>query len=396
VGSNRRRFEPIALATIAALALNACGSPTPPAPQVITDKGDPFSDLLVPRLQSSVTDGAVGVPVDSPVTVSAGDGVLGAVAMVSEEGDSVAGRLSPDGLTWATAEPLGYNEQYILTAEALGLGGVARNRVTFETQSPENLTMPYVLPNDGEVVGVGQPVAIRFDEDIPNRLSAQQGITVTTNPPVEGAFYWLNNREVRWRPASYWKPGTTVDVAVNTYGVDLGDGLFGQENVTTHFTIGDVVIATADDDTKTLSVRRNGEVVKTMPISMGKDSTPTDNGAYIIGDRYSHLIMDSSTYGVPVNSPNGYRLEVDWATQMSYSGIYVHSAPWSVGSQGRSNVSHGCLNVSPGNAIWFYDNTKRGDIVEVINTVGPTLSGTDGLGDWNIPWEQWRAGNAST
>jgi lipoprotein-anchoring transpeptidase ErfK/SrfK len=396
VGSNRRRFEPIALATIAALALNACGSPTPPAPQVITDKGDPFSDLLVPRLQSSVTDGAVGVPVDSPVTVSAGDGVLGAVAMVSEEGGSVAGRLSPDGLTWATAEPLGYNEQYILTAEALGLGGVARNRVTFETQSPENLTMPYVLPNDGEVVGVGQPVAIRFDEDIPNRLSAQQGITVTTNPPVEGAFYWLNNREVRWRPASYWKPGTTVDVAVNTYGVDLGDGLFGQENVTTHFTIGDVVIATADDDTKTLSVRRNGEVVKTMPISMGKDSTPTDNGAYIIGDRYSHLIMDSSTYGVPVNSPNGYRLEVDWATQMSYSGIYVHSAPWSVGSQGRSNVSHGCLNVSPGNAIWFYDNTKRGDIVEVINTVGPTLSGTDGLGDWNIPWEQWRAGNAST
>jgi len=186
------------------------------------------------------------------VTVSAGDGVLGAVAMVSEEGDSVAGRLSPDGLTWATAEPLGYNEQYILTAEALGLGGVARNRVTFETQSPENLTMPYVLPNDGEVVGVGQPVAIRFDEDIPNRLSAQQAITVTTNPPVEGAFYWLNNREVRWRPASYWKPGTTVDVAVNTYGVDLGDGLFGQENVTTHFTIGDVVIATADDDTKTL------------------------------------------------------------------------------------------------------------------------------------------------
>jgi lipoprotein-anchoring transpeptidase ErfK/SrfK len=144
-----------------------------------------------------------------------------------------------------------------------------------------------------------------------------------------------------------------------------------------------------------MTVRRNGEVVKTMPISMGKNSTPTDNGAYIIGDRYAHLIMDSSTYGVPVNSPNGYRLEVDWATQMSYSGIYVHSAPWSVGSQGYSNVSHGCLNVSPSNAVWFYDNTKRGDIVEVVNTVGPTLSGADGLGDWNIPWEQWQAGNAS-
>jgi lipoprotein-anchoring transpeptidase ErfK/SrfK len=386
----------IAIAVASAAALAACSSTSPPpAPQVITDKGDPYSDLLVPRLQSSVTDGAVGVPLDSPVTVSAGDGVLGAVTMINEDGDAVAGQLSPDGLTWSTAEQLGYNKQYTLTAEALGLGGVARNRMTFETQSPENLTMPYVMPNDGEVVGIGQPIAIRFDEDIPNRLAAQKAITVRTAPPVEGALYWLNNREVRWRPAQYWKPGTKVDVAVNTYGVDLGDGLFGQEDITTRFTIGDEVVATADDNTKTLTVRRNGDVIKTMPISMGKDSTPTDNGAYIIGDRYSHLIMDSSTYGVPVNSPNGYRLEVDWATQMSYSGIYVHSAPWSVGSQGSTNVSHGCLNVSPSNAVWFYDNTKRGDIVEVINTAGPTLSGTDGLGDWNIPWEQWRTGNAS-
>jgi lipoprotein-anchoring transpeptidase ErfK/SrfK len=388
----------VAIAVVSAAALAACTSTTPapaPQPQVITDKADPYSDLLVPRLQSSVTDGAVGVPVDSPVTVSAGDGVLGAVTMINEDGDPVAGQLSPDGLTWSTAEQLGYNKQYTLSAEALGLGGVARNRMTFETQSPENLTMPYVMPNDGEVVGIGQPIAIRFDEDIPNRLAAQKAITVRADPPVEGAFYWLNNREVRWRPAQYWKPGTKVAVAVNTYGVDLGDGLFGQENVTTRFSIGDEVIATADDNTKTMTVRRNGEVIKTMPISMGKDSTPTDNGAYIIGDRYSHLIMDSSTYGVPVNSPNGYRLEVDWATQMSYSGIYVHSAPWSVGSQGRTNVSHGCLNVSPSNAVWFYDNTKRGDIVEVVNTVGPTLPGTDGLGDWNIPWEQWRTGNAS-
>ena len=37
---------------------------------------------------------------------------------------------------------------------------------------------------------------------------------------------------------------------------------------------------------------------------------------------------------------------------------------------------------------------KRGDIVEVLNTTGPTLSGTDGLGDWNIPWDTWKAGNA--
>jgi lipoprotein-anchoring transpeptidase ErfK/SrfK len=317
------------------------------------------------------------------------------VTMTNQDGATVPGKLSPDGLTWATSEPLGYNKRYTLNAQSLGLGGVTSRQMTFETHSPENLTMPYVLPNDGETVGIGQPIAVRFDENIPDRVAAERAIKVTSNPKVEGAFYWLSNREVRWRPQNYWKPGTTVDVAVNTYGVDLGDGLFGQENVTTHFTIGDEVIATADDNTKTLTVRVNGEVVKTMPISMGKNSTPTNNGTYIIGDRLSHMVMDSSTYGVPSNSPNGYRTEVDYATQMSYSGIYVHAAPWSVGSQGYSNVSHGCLNVSTSNAQWFYNNTKRGDIVEVVNTVGSVLPGTDGLGDWNVPWEQWRAGNAN-
>ena len=228
------------------LGLSACNSTPapPPQPQTITDKGTPFGDLLVPKLTASVTDGAVGVTVDAPVTVAAEDGVLGAVTMTNEEGSTIAGQLSKDGLRWATTEPLGYNEKYTLNAQSLGLAGVTSRSMTFETHSPENLTMPYLLPGDGEVVGVGQPVAIRFDENISNRLAAEKAITVTTNPPVEGAFYWLNNREVRWRPQAYWKPGTTVDVAVNTYGVDLGDGLFGQENVTTHFTIGDEVIAT--------------------------------------------------------------------------------------------------------------------------------------------------------
>ena len=393
---NRRWLTVIALVPAVVLGLSACSSNSaPPPPQVITDKGTPFGDLLLPKLTASVKDGDVGVSVDSPVTVSAEDGVLGAVSMVNEDGSPVEGKLSKDGLQWATSEPLGYNKQYTLTAESLGLGGATTRQMTFETHSPENLTMAYVVPSEGEVVGVGQPVAVQFDENIPNRLAAQQSIKITTNPPVEGAFYWLNNREVRWRPAAYWKPGTKVEVAVNTYGVDLGDGLFGQENITTHFSIGDEVISRVDDNTKTLTVTRNGEVIKTMPVSMGKNSTPTNNGTYIVGDRRSHMVMDSSTYGVPTNSPNGYRTEVDWATQISYSGIYVHAAPWSVGSQGYSNVSHGCINVSSSNGQWFYDNSKRGDVVEIVNTVGSTLPGTEGLGDWNIPWSQWKTGNAS-
>lgn len=382
--------------TTVGTTLSACHSTSSTQPvTVIADKGTPYGDLLIPQLRASVRDDAVGVMINKPVTVQASSGVLGEVSLINGSGIEVQGRLSPDGISWSTTEALDYNKQYTLSAQSLGLGGITTETMTFTTQSPANLTMPMLLPASDDVIGVGQPIAVRFDENIPNRLAAQRAITVVTDPPVEGAFYWLNNREVRWRPEHYWTPGTTITVAVNTYGVDLGDGLFGMKNVTTRMTVGDEVIAIADDETKTLTVRRNGEIVRTMPLSMGKNSTPTDNGVYIIGDRFSHLVMDSSTYGVPTNSPDGYRIDVNYATQMSYSGIFVHSAPWSVGSQGRSNVSHGCLNVSPSDALWFFTNTKRGDIVKVVNTVGSTLSGVDGLGDWNIPWRQWKAGNAN-
>lgn len=382
------------LVTAAMMGLSACGQQDA-GPKVLAGKGTPYGDLLVPKLTATVTDGAVGIPVDQPITVTAQGGVLGQVSMIDDEGEAVPGELSPDGLSWSATEPLNYNKRYTITARSFGLGGIATESINFKSHSPANLTMPYLSPSDGQVVGVGQPIAVRFDENIPDRAAAQKAITVTTDPPVQGAFYWLSNREVRWRPQEFWEPGTTVTVKVDTFGVDLGEGLYGQENLSSSFTIGDRLIATADDDTKMLTIRRNGEVVKTMPTSMGKDSTPTNNGIFTIGDRYQHLIMDSSTYGVPSNSPNGYRLEVDWATQMSYSGIYVHSAPWSVGAQGSENTSHGCLNVSPENAQWFYNNTKRGDVVEVRGTVGSVLSGVEGLGDWNIPWEQWKAGNAN-
>ena len=375
------------------LGLSGCGS-RDSGPQVLVGKGTPYGNLLVPKLTATVEDGAVGVPVDQPITLSVQGGVLGTVSMLDQEGEAVEGVMSPDGLSWSATEPLGYNERYTITAQSLGLGGIVSEAINFKSHSPANLTMPYLSPGDGSVVGVGQPIAVRFDESIPDRAAAEKAITVVTDPPVEGAFYWLSNSEVRWRPQNFWEPGTRVTVKVNTYGVDLGEGLYGQENLSSSFSIGDRLIATADDNTKMLTIRRNGEVVKTMPISMGKDSTPTNNGTFIIGDRYQRLIMDSSTYGVPTNSPEGYRLEVDWATQMSYSGIYVHSAPWSVGSQGSANTSHGCLNVSPENAKWFYNNTKRGDVVEVQGTVGSVLSGVEGLGDWNIPWAQWKAGNA--
>lgn len=359
-----------------------------------------YDDLLKPGVEitewnnQALINDAVGIQPGAPIKVRASEGALTNVRIAKADGSPVRGAMSADGTEWISGEPLGYNRSYTLTADAAGVGGATTKEVSFTTRAPNNLTQAYLTPSNGETVGVGQPVAVKFDEPIKNRRAAQNAINITTDPPVQGAFYWISDTEVRWRPAEYWKPGTTVNVAVNVYGIDLGGGLFGQENLKSSFKVGRSMLITADDKTKDVTFVQDGKVIRTMPTSMGKDGTPTDNGIYLVSDKHDNLIMDSSTYGVPVGSADGYRTPVDYATRMSYSGIFFHSAPWSVWAQGNTNTSHGCLNLSPDNALWVMKNTLRGDPVVVKNTVGGTLSGTDGLGDWNIPWAVWSKGNA--
>lgn len=359
-----------------------------------------FGDLLMPGLEITewaerpLVDQAVGVQPGAPITVQASEGALTNVRIDKVDGTPLRGTLSEDATRWTSAEPLGYGRNYTVQADAKGVGGTSTKRVSFTTRAPANLTQAYLTPSNGETVGVGQPVAVKFDEPILDRKAAQRAISITANPPVEGAFYWISDTEVRWRPKDYWKPGTAVSVAVNTYGIDLGDGLFGQENLKADFKVGRSMIVTADDRTKQVVFNRDGKDIRTMPTSMGKPGTETDNGVYLVSDKHDHIIMDSSTYGVPVGSADGYRTPVDYATRMSYSGIFFHSAPWSVWAQGNTNTSHGCLNLSPDDALWVMQNTLRGDPVIVKNTAGGTLSGTDGLGDWNVPWEVWSKGNA--
>lgn len=342
-----------------------------------------------PKPVANVEDGAEEWSVLDPVTVEIDGAKLDSVEMTNDEGKEVAGELSEDGTSWTTTENLGYGRTYTLEAKA----GEEELSSSFQTVVPTTMTYGYLSPQEGSTVGVGQPIAIRFDEPIADRHAAQEAIKVTTEPAVEGAFYWLNNSEVRWRPAEYWPSGTTVNVEVDIYGKDLGNGYYGQENNSTNFTIGDRVVAIADDATKTMTIERNGVVENSMPISMGSGTWPTPNGTYMIGDQHQNMVMDSTTYGLALED-GGYKTPVKYATQMSYSGIYVHGAPWSVWAQGSQNVSHGCINVTDANAAWFQQNTKRGDIVIVKNTIGGTLPGTDGLGDWNIPWETWKKGNA--
>ncbi|MDO5373827.1 MAG: Ig-like domain-containing protein [Corynebacterium glutamicum] len=340
----------------------------------------------------SVDDGDEDVdPSESVIVKSMGDG-LSKVTMTNEEGYEVESELSDDGRSWTTAETLGYNRTY--TIKATDKNGETAT-ASFSTATPAATTNVALSPLADSVVGVGQTIGFRFGSPVKDRQAAQDAITVTTSPKVEGGFYWLNNSELRWRPAEYWEPGTEVTVEADIYGKDLGGGVWGETDNATNFTIGDKVEAVADDATKTMSVYKNGELLRTMPVSFGRDTSEwaTPNGTYIIGDRNESMIMDSTTFGLGYEE-GGYRTPVQYATQMSYSGIYVHAAPWSVGAQGSYNTSHGCINVSTENAQWFQETVKRGDIVTVKNTIGETLSGYDGLGDWNIPWSEWSKGNA--
>lgn len=382
----------LAVLAIGSLALTGCTIERSDAQEQSSQQSTEVEAEEAQAPVISVDDGDEDVdPSESVIVKSMGDG-LSKVTMTNEEGYEVESELSDDGRSWTTAETLGYNRTY--TIKATDKNGETAT-ASFSTATPAATTNVALSPLADSVVGVGQTIGFRFGSPVKDRQAAQDAITVTTSPKVEGGFYWLNNSELRWRPAEYWEPGTEVTVEADIYGKDLGGGVWGETDNATNFTIGDKVEAVADDATKTMSVYKNGELLRTMPVSFGRDTSEwaTPNGTYIIGDRNESMIMDSTTFGLGYEE-GGYRTPVKYATQMSYSGIYVHAAPWSVGAQGSYNTSHGCINVSTENAQWFQETVKRGDIVTVKNTIGETLSGYDGLGDWNIPWSEWGKGNA--
>ena len=345
----------------------------------------------VKDLQFSVKNGAKDVDPSEFVTVKA-EGKLKSVTMTNELGVEVAKKLSSDAKTWSTDEVLGYNHTY--TIKAADVDGNEKT-ITFSTPQAAGVSEVALSPMPGAEVGVGQVIGVRFGNYVTDRKAAEEAITVKTTPEVEGAFYWINDQEVRWRPKDYWQPGTKVEVNVDLYGRNLGGGIYGGEDASTNFTIGDRVISLVDNATKTMKVFKNGQLLREIPVSLGTDGQwDTPNGRYIIGDEYESLIMDSSSFGLAVDA-GGYRTSVNYATQMSYSGIYVHSAPWSIGAQGVYNQSHGCINISPEAAQWFQSVVKRGDIVRVFNTGGEQLNPFDGLGDWNMDWETWSKGNTN-
>jgi len=341
-------------------------------------------------VSATPADGAVGVDPLAPFGVAVTGGTLESVRLVNAAGEEIplAGTLAADLRSWTAATELGYGKTYTISSSARNIAGeLTPSTSSFTTVLPNNKTAASSFPTDGMTVGVAQPIAVVFDEPITDRAAAERAITVTTAPAQVGGFRWITEREVRWRPQSFWPAGTTVAVTVDIYGKDLGDGVYGQQDLAFGFTIGRAMVAEIDDNTKTMTVWQDGQQINSIPVSLGSNKYPTYNGVHVVAEKYQSKIMDSSTWGL--TGVGAYRTEVGWATRISSSGEFVHAAPWSLDAQGVENVSHGCVNVSTDAAIWFYDTFIPGDPVTIKNTVGPPLEVWDGYGDFQLSFEDY-------
>ena len=347
----------------------------------------------------NITPAAGGdVSPTTPIVVKASHGTVSSVSVKnSATGAVVNGSLSADKTTWTSTDPLGYAASYQVTATGAGTDGkTTEQNATLHTITPGSQTYPSLVPapTASTDVGVGQVIEVMFDKSITDHAAAEKALTVTSNPPQPGGWYWISNKEVHYRPENYWQPGTTVTVNVGIYGVDLGGGVYGQTDRTLTLHVHDAWVAKADGRSEQMQIFHNGALVNTMPISLGSPGHPSHEGTHVISQKTPTIVMDSCTYGVCQGQPGYYKETVLLDERISNDGEFVHAAPWSVGSQGSSNVSHGCVNLSPANAQWFYDHFNPGDVVEITNSGGPALPIWDTYGDWELSWAQWQAGSA--
>jgi lipoprotein-anchoring transpeptidase ErfK/SrfK len=350
-------------------------------------------EQLAAGVSVSPATGQTGVLLNSPVVVAAQTGTLTSVVVTGPGGAPLPGSLSASGTEWRSSAILQPTTTYHVSATVTRADGLRGTRVTsFTTLTPTYEVEASVFPQDGMSVGVGQPIVFNFDhwiETAAGQAAAYSHIHISMSKPVPGGWYWFSPHELHFRPKDYWPSGEQVHVTANFNGWDGGNGRWGIGTVDDTFSIGAARISIANLQTEEMTVTLNGAVVATYPISGGRQQYPTMDGDHIVLDRESVVHMVSSTVGIPVNSPNGYNEYVYNDVHISDSGEYVHSAPWSVGAQGVTNVSHGCINMSPANSLTFFNESRVGDVVEVTGSPRPPVMGDHGVMDWSTPWSQW-------
>jgi lipoprotein-anchoring transpeptidase ErfK/SrfK len=336
------------------------------------------------------------VPVDTLVEVAAENGSLERVQLGAGK-KQVPGELSKDGSTWTASERLEPGIAYRLTGVAADQDGLKRSlERTFRTEplTLDQQTYASIAPLDGETVGVGMPVVVTFDVPVTDRAEVERHLEVESSPAQPGTWHWISDNEVHWRPKTYWKPGTDVTVNADVNGVDAGNGIYGQMDRTSSFEVGDSLIMEIDVAAHNMRVVQNGKLLRTLPISAGKPGFTTRSGIKVIIEKHRYKDMDAATTGISEGDAEYYNLSnVEYAQRVTYSGEFLHAAPWSVGSQGSANVSHGCVGMSTADAGWLYSLTKRGDVVDVVGSDRP-MEPTNGYGDWNVSWADYRAGSA--
>ncbi|GAA1277846.1 L,D-transpeptidase LdtMt5 [Pseudonocardia aurantiaca] len=353
-----------------------------------------------PRVPALVPPPAVGyVPAGgtndvSPratVTAFVANGTFTDVALRGPGGRPVAGEFNAERTAWTVREPLGYGQAYTWRGTAAGTDGtLVRLAGSFTTARPEQTVRARINIDDGTTVGIAAPIAIRFEGPVRDRAAVERALSVRTSVPVEGSWAWLpadSNGELRvhWRPREYWPPGTRVTVTADLYGVHYGDGAFGAKNITRTFTIGRPQIVKADVNTHRMIVIRDGRQVADFPASYGSGSHPatvTRSGIHVVSAMYKSVRMASPRFG--------YDGMYASAVLISANGEFIHANPESLRQQGRVNVTHGCVNLSPKNARTYFNMAMYGDPVVVTGTSIP-LSLADGdYADWTFRWEAWQ------
>ena len=379
--------------------LSAC-SDDPQA--IVGDESDGPSqsssgDSSEPEISASIPAGATDVKVNRSLRLNVADGTFRTVTVKGKSGP-IKGDLSADKVSWQSTSRLQPGETYRVKGVAVdgeGADTVYRAQFSTEDLSLDQQTYASFFPLPGSTVGVGMPAIVKFDVPVTNKAAIQRHLNVTSVPAQPGAFHWISDQEVHWRPKSYWQPGTKVTIDADIDSVPAGDGVYGQNSRTSSFTVGRSMVSKVDMNSHQMRVFRDGKLVRTIPITTGEQPKfTTRSGIKVIVEKYRTKRMSSETVGIPVDSEDGYDLDnVEYAMRVTYSGEFVHAAPWSVGSQGRANVSHGCTGMSTTNAGWLYSRTLIGDVVEYVGTNKP-MTLTTGIGDWNVPFGEYADGSA--
>lgn len=404
----RRSGAALVTIGLSAALLAGCGDGSDGADRGGGDGGGQAKKVPPASLTITPKTGATKLSPATPVVVKAAHGTLATVELTNGKGKHVKGSLSKDKTTWTSGEKLGYDKTYKVAATATNAKGKkATADGSFHTVKPGNFTMPYIQ-NQHRTYGVGEPVMVHFDEKIPNRAAAEKAMTVTTSPKLEGSWHWLNDQDVHWRPKTeagqYWPANTKVTVDAEVYGVNMGKGLWGQQDKKVSFRIGAKHVAIASNKSLHMKVYENDKQVRDIPFSGGQGGYITDkygnkislwtpSGVMVVMTQEAKVHMTSASWNISDDNPMAYDSWVKWGTRLTYDGIYLHAAPWNMAKHGVSNDSHGCLNLSNTDAKWLYDNFQPGDIVIMKGTPDKVAVGR-GYGDWNVSWDDWVSGSA--